>query len=479
MILPMEQILVIFSILGGFALSIPLAEALGVGGRASKYLALAALLASLFTVLAQPPSSSPHAVSGFLMGTDPVSYPLTLAILIGALVGIASLPLSANDSAHAYLSSSLLGVLGSIMLLHAQISSPIAVISSWTLLSISTFAVIALARDRDSLEASVRYSIVGSVASQLIIIGAALAAFYTEHPAAQGQAAVIGAASAALLSIAVGFKLGLAPAHTWVPDVYGSAAPYVVSILSGSLKLGVIGFAVRILSSMGSSGINIFPVVAAMSLSSMVVGSVTPLTQSNAQRILAFSSIAHMGFIFIGVSVIAAAPQDPGSVKLALLGIAMQTIAYSIAKSGAFAALNYMKSLAGGLYLDTIKGLGSKDPRISLSLTIHMLNLVGVPPLPGFWGKLFLFMAASQSIGGLYAGQVPWLALAGIIASVISVYYYLNILRPVIMAQPQGPGDSKPPVPRDSPDLWASYASAVATVALGLVIYGLSYILWP
>ncbi|MEM1610012.1 MAG: proton-conducting transporter membrane subunit [Sulfolobales archaeon] len=476
-LLPVDQLFLLFPILAGFSLSMPLAELLGIGGRGSKYMAISAILISLAILLISPPqpSISPGSISGFIVNMDSIAYPIAIAILIGALIGVITIPLDATDSIHIYLAMILMGVLASIMLAMAR--DPVAAIASWTLLSITTFATIALARDRESLEASVRYAIVGGLASQLLILGIAFSSPYMVLGSAFGDmipgvSIAIGFIAIAFISIAIGFKLGAVPSHSWVPDVYGVASPYVVAVISGSLKLGALALAIWVLKLLGPIASNAFPVLAFMSFASMVIGSITPLTQTNAQRILAYSSIAHMGFLFIGLAVISLSQNSQEVFRLAMLGVAFHTIAYSLGKSGVFAALNYIKRIRGTLDLSGIRGVARADPKLSFSLTLHILNLIGVPPLPGFWGKLFLFLAAAQNIGGLYIGSIPWLAVVGIAASVISVYYYLNILRPSIMLLDSGSEVSGGGLEgKGDPDLWASYVAAILTIILGIFIY--------
>ncbi len=475
MALPIDQMLLILAILMGSSLSMPLAEMLGVDRRTSKYISIAALIASLIVVLISPPGGGIAIVSGFTSNVDSISYPIAIAILLGAIIGVLCIPLEATDSVHTYLSMILMGSLASIMLAMAR--DPVAVIASWTLLSVTMFATIALARDRASLEAAVRYSIVGAIASQLLIIGVAFSTPYlipmaSEQPRQQGLLYSLGLVAIAFTMIAIGFKLGAAPSHSWVPDVYGKASPYVVSVISGSLKLGAIGLAIYILTYLGQVSPGVFPVAVFISVASMLIGSIVPLTQTNAQRILAYSSIAHMGFIFIGLSIISISHNNPYAYRLALLGIAFHTLAYAVGKSGVFAALNYIGRRSGGLDLDVIKSSPSRDPRLAFSLSIHLLNLIGIPPLPGFWGKLFLLMAAAQNLRGLYVGQIPWLVILGIAASVISAYYYLNMLRASIAIEGIERRDGED---KREPDLWASYISAIVTIVLGIFIYMLSY----
>lgn len=470
MALLVDQILLILAILMGTSLSMPLAEMLGVDRRASKYISVAGLLAALVIVLISPPSGNITMISGYLSNVDSISYPIAIAILLGGIIGVLCLPLEATDSVHIYLSMILMGVLASIMLAMAR--DPVAVIASWTLLSVTMFAAVALARDRVSLEAAVRYSLVGAIASQLLIIGVAFSTPYIASAQGQGSVFPVGFIAVAFTMIAIGFKLGAAPSHSWVPDVYGKASPYVVSAISGSLKLGAIGLAIYVLTNLSPVTPGVFPVVVFMSVASMLIGSILPLTQSNAQRILAYSSIAHMGFIFIGLAVITLSHNNPYAYRLALLGIAFHTLAYAIGKSGVFAALNYIGRRSGGFELDVIRRSGVSDPRLSFSLATHLLNLVGVPPLPGFWGKLFLFMAAAQNLRGLYIGQIPWLVVLGIAASVISAYYYLNILRSSMVIEG---GSQLASGNNREPDLWASYVSAVVSILLGVFMYILSY----
>ncbi len=479
-----DATILFISLMAVLALAIPIAEILKIRFIYIKYITVSILVTMVsFLVLAISPSG--YMKVNFMLNQSPlisvfdiVTYVFMIAVLLGITISILAIP--DNENRYSYLSLALVGSIGSILL--SSSIDPVMIIASWTLISVASFSIIALARDRISLDSSLRYSVVGSVATQLLLIGIIVASLTI---AVQGyspiQATQIVLAFSIILALSgIGFKLGSVPFHMWVPDVYGRALPLSIGILVASIKLGAIALLVRLALAVPIEQQVLFPVVAFMSVASMLIGSIAPLTQNNVQKIIAYSSIAHIGFILIGITVIAIGNIDTLTFKLAIAGIAFHTIAYAISKSGLFAGLNYIYRNVGSLEINDLAsstGKGVSSSILKFGFLIHIFNLIGVPPLPGFWGKLFLFLAAAQDIDQLYISGVPWLTLIGIIASVISIYYYINIARPILTSPLKLQSRDTYSGKYVAWDLYSLFISSIVAVLSSLLLYRLLFIL--
>ncbi len=427
-------------------------------------------------------------------GIDEIVLLISLTILLSGFIVISSYPLDSADTI-SVLAVSLLGVLGSVLISMYGItygmdslSSIIPIIVSWALLSIASYAAIALFKDPLSLDASSRYAVVGVIASQFLLFGLSFFVLFNiiTYPRGvvygfigQDMYRLILVLSVSMLLVALGFKLGSAPFHFWLPDVYGRGSPYAVAAVAGFIKIGLVGLLLRFaryvfdlgyVSSYAKLDIDssvFFYIVALLAVLSMLIGSITPLTQVSIQRILAFSSIAHIGFIFIGVAVLSIAPTGSSAYFFALAGVLLHVLAYSISKSSLFVLTGFMRGVYGSSNLPVIAEVSGKPDTLKTSIIIHLANLIGVPPLPGFWGKLFLFLSATYGDPRLYIGSVPWLALLGVLASIFSVFYYLNIMRAVSIETREIRGSSSNVFQR--PDLFYPYIASFLVIILGLL----------
>lgn len=402
-------------------------------------------------------------ISGLqLIAPDNISLVVSIGILLGAFIAVSSYPVDVGVY-EVIVAVSMLGVLSSILITLAI--DPIVIIVLWALISIASYSVIALARDSASLDASSRYIIVGVLASQFLLLGVGLLM-------ALGRVSLTGfyglsseivrllyTLSLVLLLIALGFKLGSAPLHFWLPDVYGRASPYSIAIVAGSIKLGLVILLLRIV--LGFRGFEtLFYMLVFLSVLSMIIGSITPLTQSDIQRILAYSSVNHIGFILIGVVVLSLSPVG-GVLSLALAGIVVHVLSYAISKSSLFSLVGFIRRSVFSSDLSIVSSRLSGSSEFKFSVVTHLANLIGVPPLPGFWSKLFLFLSATYGDPRLYIGGVPWLALLGVVASVISVFYYLNIIRALYLEK--GSSNST----TVSQDVFYPYIASIILIVLG------------
>lgn len=322
------------------------------------------------------------------------------------------------------------------------------------LISVSLFPLIAYARTRpEALEAGIKYLVLSSVATGLLLFGMALlyAGLGQLDMASIGLALerqsdtstwVLG--GMALLLAGLAMKLSLAPLHWWTPDVYEGARPAVTGFLASIAKAAVVVVLLRLLAaSDGPAQAALMQVIAALAVLSMLVGNLLALRQRRILRILAYSSIAHMGYLL--VAVLAAG-------MLGTEAVAFYLAAYVVTTLGVFGVVGLAGERARDL--DALRGLSSDRPWLAAVFTLMLLSLAGIPLTAGFIGKVYLFAAGVDA--------ALWLPLAVlVIASVIGLFYYLRM----IFAVYRVPGDGQAPsIP--SPTLSGNVALTALTLAL-------------
>ncbi len=289
-------------------------------------------------------------------------------------------------------------------------------------------------RDARSNEAALKYLLIGASSTAIFLYGMSLlyglSGGQTHLDAIAPFVANAGLAGivALVLSIAgIGFKLAAVPFHQWTPDVYEGAPTPVVAFLSVGSKAAGFALALRFLTT-------VFPglseqwqtVFAVLAILSMILGNVVAISQTRMKRLLAYSSIAQAGFAMIGLVVGTEAGYSSMIFYLAV---------YLVMNLGAFFCVTLFSLQTGTDEISEYNGLYQKDPFLTLTLTICMLSLGGLPPLAGFFGKLYLFWAGWQS--GAYT-----LVLVGLITSVISIYYYVRVVKAMVVKEPQEMSDA-------------------------------------
>ncbi len=287
------------------------------------------------------------------------------------------------------------------------------------------YILIAFNREDDrGAEAGLKYLVFGAVATGFIAFGIALiytasGSFHlTEAFAAlqvDGRLRPLGLAGWAMLLVAIGFKISLVPFHLWTPDVYQGAPAPISGLLATAAKGAVLVAFLPLLNLLGDTGSDVKSALWMMAIITMLTGTFVALPQTNIKRMLAYSSVVHMGYLIMALLV---GGVDGGKALLFYL------IVYSLATFGAFAVVTSFSSESGERQdYDDLRGLGYLYPRRAIAMAAFMFSLAGVPPLAGFFAKFSLFRAA---LGHGY-GE---LAVIGIFSSLVSVYYYL---RPVIV----------------------------------------------
>ena len=329
-----------------------------------------------------------------------------------------------------YYSLILLSTIG--MVLIAYSTDLVMLFVAWELMSIPTYILVGyIKKDPSSNEAALKYFLFGALASAIIIYGISIAYGLTGstniseviHGFAVLDADMV---PLALLSIGLfiagfGFKMGLVPFHMWLPDAYEGAPPTIAALLAAGTKKAGFAATIRVIV-LGTVALNMDWTFAlgVIAIMTMTIGNIAAIMQKNLARIFAYSSIGHAGYILIGISI---APFSDIGIQASLFHI----FNHAVMKGAAFIAVAGIIIALGTSSLDKIKGLGRRMPITALGLVISLLALAGVPPLNGFWSKLMLFGAALDA--GTVAPWAPWLAIAGVLNSALSLAYYAWIIR--------------------------------------------------
>ena len=342
------------------------------------------------------------------------------------------------------------------MMLMAQANDLIVVFLALELLSIPLYVLAGFARPRlESEEASLKYFLMGAFAGGFVVFGVALVfgatgtTNLTEVFTAIGLKAAnlpLLTVGAALILVGLGFKIAAVPFHMWTPDVYHGAPSAVTAFMSVGAKAGGFAALLRIfISAFPSLSSDLTMILWTVSALTMFLGNVVAIAQSNIKRLLAYSSIAHAGYILMALVPYGNKAISNETVSSALFYL----VAYAITSFGAWAVVIALEKAEGqGLALDDYAGLARKYPLLAASMAIFMLSFTGVPPTLGFMGKFYLFRTV---IEGGYLG----LALIGVFTSLISAYYYLRVI--VIMYMREGE-------PVASREFWVQLTAAVTAV---------------
>jgi NADH-quinone oxidoreductase subunit N len=312
------------------------------------------------------------------------------------------------------------------MMLMASAGDLIVVFVSLELLSIPLYVLAGFARPKiESEESAMKYFLLGAFASGFVVYGIALIFGVTGTTQLSGVFESLKAASTiptlamvggGMIIVGLGFKVAAVPFHMWTPDVYQGAPTSVTAFMSVGAKAGGFAALLRIFVAAFPEVATIWgPLTMWIAALTMAWGNVAAIAQKNIKRMLAYSSIAHAGYIFMALPAAAV----PAVAPEALRGALFYLIAYGITNLGAWGIVLALEKTEGsGLEIEDYAGLGSKYPALALAMTVFMLSLTGVPPTVGFMGKFYLFRAAIDA-------DLFWLAIVGVITSLISAYYYL------------------------------------------------------
>jgi NADH-quinone oxidoreductase subunit N len=330
------------------------------------------------------------------------------------------------------------------------------------LLALSSYALVAIDRDSPlSSEAAMKYFVLGALASGMLLYGMSLvygAAHTLDlagiHAAAigiEGGDRTLLLTGTVFLVVGIAFKFGAAPFHMWLPDTYQGAPTPITLFIGSAPKLAAFGMTYRLLEGgVGALGDQWHLLLAGLAALSLGIGNLMAIAQSNLKRMLAYSTVSHVGFLFLGL-----AGGNPEGYAAAMF----YAISYAIMSAAAFGAIVVLSRRGFEAdRIDDFKGLNARNPWMAGLVLCIMASLAGVPPFLGFWAKLAVLRAALQ-------GDLFWLAIIGIVFAVIGAFYYLRVIKVMYFDEPAGDAlQARPNRP-----LRAMFAvNALALLGLGL-----------
>lgn len=347
----------------------------------------------------------------------------------------------------AYYSLILLSSIG--MILIAYSTDLVMLLVAWELMSIPTYALAAFSkRDPISNEAAIKYFLFGALSSAILVLAIGLV-YGVTGTTNIGEAIVsmvnvqkdlvpVTVLAVALFIAGFGFKMGLVPFHMWLPDAYEGAPTTIGALLAAGTKKAGFAAAIRvIILATFALHLDWATALAVIAVFTMTIGNLGALVQKSVPRILAYSSIAQAGYIMIGLALAPYSDQ-------ALGGSLFHILNHAVMKSAAFIAVAAVSITLASYSIEKYRGLAKRMPITAIALSISLLALAGVPPLNGFWSKLVLFNAGIVTGPEIWWG--PYLAIAGVLNSALSLGYYAWIMRKMYMEE--SPDTTKVKEPR-------------------------------
>ncbi|MDA4846798.1 NADH-quinone oxidoreductase subunit NuoN [Hoeflea poritis] len=357
---------------------------------------------------------------------DPFARFMKVLTLIGSITALAMAVGHAQEEQIDRFEFPVLIVLATLgMMLMISANDLIALYLGIELQSLALYVVAAINRDSTrSTEAGLKYFVLGALSSGMLLYGASLIYGFTGHigfpeiaaAVADGERSIGVVFGLVFLLAGIAFKISAVPFHMWTPDVYEGAPTPVTAFFAAAPKIAAMAMLVRVvIGAFEPVALDWQQIIVFISIASMVLGAFAAIGQRNIKRLMAYSSIGHMGYALVGLAA--------GS-QVGVRGVVIYMLIYMITTLGTFACILAMRRKEEGNVeqIDDLSGLASSNPLMATILTIFMFSLAGIPPLAGFFAKYFVFLAAIES--GLYA-----LAVIGVLASVVGAYYYLRIVK--------------------------------------------------
>ena len=330
-----------------------------------------------------------------------------------------------------YFTLGLFAVLGMMIMVSAQ--TMLLIYLGLELLSLSMYALVAFKRDDGrASEAAMKYFVLGAIASGMLLYGMSfiygitgslhldhIASYMSSNPVMQNVGLLLGLS---FVIVGLGFKLGAVPFHMWVPDVYDGAPTSVTMFLGTAPKIAAFAMIIRLLAEgLGDMVQGWQQILAILAALSVVLGNIIAIAQTNIKRMLAYSTISHMGFVLMGVL---AGTQTGYAASMFYI------ITYAIISMGGFAVIIYLsRDGKEADQLDDLKGLSSTHPWVAFMMMLFLFAMAGVPPTVGFYAKLSVITAVVDV-------NIIWLAVLAVVMSVIGAYYYLRAIKLMYFDKP-------------------------------------------
>ena len=394
-------------------------------------LAVALLLAALALVVLFPQDGH---VFGRAFVSDPFSRFMKVLTLVGSVVTLvmsAGFAKAEKFDKFEFPILILLSTLGMLLMISAN--DTLSLYLGLELQSLALYVVAAINRDNiRSTEAGLKYFVLGALSSGMLLYGISLIYGFTGQTGFEAIAQALGSEERQLgvvfglvfIFAGLAFKISAVPFHMWTPDVYEGAPTPVTAFFASAPKMAAMALLTRVaVETFQPITRDWQQIIVFIAIASMVLGAFAAIGQRNIKRLMAYSSISHMGYALVGLAA--------GTV-VGVRGVAIYMLIYLVTTLGIFAFILAMRRKDGNVeQIGDLAGLSRTNPVMATILTILMFSLAGIPPLAGFWGKWYTFLAAMQA--NLYA-----LAIIGIVASVVGAFYYLRIIKIMWFDEPVG-----------------------------------------
>jgi NADH-quinone oxidoreductase subunit N len=423
------------------------------------------LLIMVIALLFSRPSEEGRLVFGGMIQQDWLSFAFTLLfIFAAAITAMFAMDMKGVGKKGEFYVLMLVSTLG--MCLMASSADIIMLYLAIETTSIPMYILAGfMTNDDKSTESGFKYLLFGAAASTIMLYGFSLLYGFTGQTNIHSISlsfyhdqlplvAIIG--SFLLIFVGFGFKISAFPFHFWAPDVYEGAPTPIAGFLSTASKAAGFVVLLRVLITVFTPSAtpqwnNILAVVAVLT---MTIGNIIALAQKNIKRLLAFSSIAHAGYILIGVVALS---------QLGVISVVFYLVAYLITNLAAFGIVMTFSSVVGSDEISAYSGLSRRKPWLALAMLVAFLSLAGMPPLAGFIAKLFIFAAAVKV-------DMVWLAFVGVLNSIVGLYYYLTVLKHVYLFRSD---DETKPLEISRP-----YSIALTILVIGIILVGTLFGPW-
>ncbi|MDE1968656.1 MAG: NADH-quinone oxidoreductase subunit NuoN [Alphaproteobacteria bacterium] len=454
--------------LGGAAMLLLLAGVYA-GTRATRFVSWLSVLALVATlaILLQPVWSGGAAsrqvgLFGMFISDSLGVFTQTLVIIGSILSLLIAIRFNENEGIARIEFPVLMLISTAGMMMMIAANDLISLYLSLELQSLALYVLAAFARDDvRSTEAGLKYFVLGAVASGMLLFGASMVYGFAGTTSFDGLAKLFAGGAGngvglitgiVFISVGLAFKVSAVPFHMWTPDVYEGAPTPVTAFFSVAPKIAALTLFLRVmLQPFGSLSADWLQIIWAISFASMAWGAFAAIAQSNIKRLMAYSSIGHVGYALIGLAAGSAA---------GVRGVLVYLAIYLFMNAGTFAVILCMRrdgKMVEGI--DDLAGLSRTHPALALALAIFMFSLAGIPPLAGFFAKLYVFIAAIDA-------GLPVLAVLGVLTSVVGAYYYLRIVKVMYFDEARGAFDRP-------------FGGEVTVVVLVCAVIIMFFIVWP
>jgi len=400
------------------------------------WLAIAVLAVAMYMVIGAAPPVPLSAFHGMFLRDGVATILKVFALLTTILVFVYSRPYLRDRKLFIgeFYTLMIFAVIGVMLLVSA--GSLVTVYLGLELLSLSSYALVALNRDAPlPSEAAMKYFVLGALASGMLLYGmsmvygasgmggqATLDLAQLQHVMGYTTAPTLLLFGLVFMVVGISFKLGVAPFHMWIPDVYQGAPTPITTFIASASKLAAFGMAYRLLAGgMADVAHQWQLMLAVLAVLSLAIGNLVAIVQTNLKRMLAYSTISHMGYLLLGLA--AAGPEGYSAAMFYAISYAlMSTASFGVILALARAGFECEE-------IDDLRGLNQRSPWLAFLMLLVMVSLAGVPPMFGFFAKLLVLQAA------IHAGMM-WLAIVGAVFAIIGLYYYLRVVKVMYFDKP-------------------------------------------